>query len=543
MVAIPRNNAEGGAGDGVRAGVGRGLEVDGLAKSYGGVHALSGVSLAVRPGQVHALVGENGAGKSTLIKIISGVVSPDAGAVSMNGTPIPLGHVTLSQQAGVATIHQESTAFPDLNAIDNLFVGREQGMRRGGLLLDRRRMREQTIAALAELGEHVDVDRPLAELPLASRQMIAIARALSQQCTVLILDEPTASLSEPEGEALFRAMQTLRMRGIGMLYVSHRLAEIFALSDVTTVLRDGQVVAHRPTAEFTEASLIQSMVGREIAPLVPKSAHDTVHDTPSDGATTVTPPARDEPMLLVTGLTREPAFRDITLQVRPGEVVGLAGLVGAGRSEVARAVFGIDRQTRGEVRVAGQTLTPGSVPEAVAAGVALVPEDRQHLGLVLPMSVRENLLLVVLRRLAKFWIRPRAIERTLVQELSASLAIRPAGPDLRADALSGGNQQKVVLGKWLATKPRVLVLDEPTRGVDVGAKAELYRLIRQLAGEGMATLLISSDLPEILALSDRVLVMRQGMLAGELPRAEATEERILALAMPADIALRERVAS
>lgn len=513
----------------------RGLDVDGVSKTYGGVQALSNVRLAIAPGQVHALVGENGAGKSTLIKIIAGVVAPDAGVVRVDGRVVPAGRVLAARDAGLATIYQESTAFPDLNAVDNLFVGREQGMRSRMGLLDRHRMRAQTIEILAELGEHIDVDRPVAELSLASRQMIAIARALSQRSTILILDEPTASLSAPECDALFRAMATLRARGIGMLYVSHRLAEIFALSDQVTVLRDGHVVAHRPTREFTEASLIHSMVGREIvsfaspADSAVESAEDDAPATQTRASATSSP---RRAVLTVTRLTREPAFRDVSFTVHAGEIVGLAGLVGAGRSDVARAVFGVDRLTHGEVTVDGRRLTPGAVTEAVAAGVALVPEDRQQLGLVLPVSVRENLLLSVLRRVTRYGIRARRVEQAMVHQLITSLDIRAESPDMPVDALSGGNQQKVVVGKWLATQPRVLMLDEPTRGVDVGAKAELYRLIRSLAHDGMATLLISSDLPEILALSDRILVMRQGIIAGELSRADATEERILALAMP-----------
>ena len=492
------------------------LEVHRLSKAYSGVQALSDVSLTVLPGEVHALMGENGAGKSTFIKCLSGAVRADAGAVRVDGAVLPLGDIRAAEAAGIVALHQESTAFPHLNAVDNIFVGREP-RRRGGLL-DRRRMARETLVLMERLGEQIDLNRPLGELPLAQRQMVGMARALARKSRLLIMDEPTASLSARETEALFRLIRQLQTEGVSILYISHRLEEVFALSSRVTVLRDGQWVGTQPTSEVSRDDLVRMMVGRELI------ADERPDERTADG----------EVLLDVRGLTRAGQFRDISFCVRAGEVVGLAGLVGAGRSEVATALFGVERPTSGTVTVAGAPLAPGSVRAAVAQGLALVPEDRQHQGLVLPLSVGANLLLAVQRSLSGGGFRSLTKEKQVVDGQMRDLAVKAAGASVATNTLSGGNQQKVSLGKWLATRPRVLLLDEPTRGVDVGAKAEVYRLIRRLAGEGMATLLISSDLPEILALSDRVLVMRQGRIAGELSRADATEEKLLALALPGE---------
>jgi rhamnose transport system ATP-binding protein len=494
------------------------LEANDVSKHYGGVPALSAVSIRLYPGEIHALMGENGAGKSTLIKILSGSVRPDGGTVTLGGATIPPGDVRAAEAAGIATIHQESTAFPNLSAEDNVFAGHEP-RRCFGLLLDRKRMHAETGALMARLGlEKVDTRRPAGEMPLASRQLIAMARALSRDSKVLILDEPTASLSARETDALFANIRRLHDEGVALLYVSHRMDEIFALADRITILRDGKFVDTVPTAEITREDLIRKMVGRDLA-----AATDT-----SDSAT---PPGA--PVLEVIGLTRPGAFEDISLTVRAGEVVGLAGLVGAGRTEVARAIFGADRYAAGTVSVGGQALVGGSIERAIRAGVALVPEDRQDQGLVLPLSVGTNLTLVTLSSLAKGGVRSTANERATAAKLIEQMQVRAASPDLPAQSLSGGNQQKLVIGKWLAAKPRVLVLDEPTRGVDVGAKAEIYRLIRALARDGLATLVISSELPELLTLCDRIIVLRAGRIAGELSREDATEEKILTLALDA----------
>jgi len=492
------------------------LEARGIRKAYGGVQALDNVSLALLPGEIHALVGENGAGKSSLIKALSGSVRPDAGVVTLAGKPLPLGDVAASQAAGVATIHQESTAFPFLSAEDNVFVGREM-RRAGGLLLDRARMQAETRALLARLGVNgVDTKRPVGELSLASRQMVGMARALSQKSRILILDEPTASLSSREADALFVVLRRLQADGVALLYVSHRLDEVFALADRVTILRDGLVVETCLAKNLGRDELIRKMVGRSVAATARAAAE-----------------ASPAPIVLdVRNLTQTGVFHDVSFSVRAGEIVGLAGLVGAGRSEVAQAIFGVDRPAGGTVTIGGAVLPPGDVNAAIARGVALVPEDRQEAGLVLPLSVGENLLLGVLRRLAgRGGFRSKVREtREVVTPLLRDLSVRAASADVPAETLSGGNQQKIVLGKWLATQPKVLLLDEPTRGVDVGAKAEIYALLRRLANDGLATLLISSDLPELLALSDRVVVLRAGRVAGELSHAQATEEAVLGLA-------------
>jgi rhamnose transport system ATP-binding protein len=492
------------------------LEARGLSKAYDGVQALADVTLSLLPGEVHALVGENGAGKSTLIRILAGATLPDAGDVRLGGAAVPLGSVRTAEAAGIAAIHQEGPSFPDLSAADNVFVGHEP--RRGfGLLLDRDRMRRETAALLARLGMgRIDPATTLARLPMAARQMVGIARALARDSRVLILDEPTASLSSSEVENLFAVIRDLRSRGVALLYVSHRLDEIFALADRVTVLRDGRVVETCPIAGVTRDGLIRKMVGRDIASLA------------GDGAEAA---GVGEVVLEVSDLGIPGAFENVSFTVRAGEIVGLAGLVGAGRSEVVRAVFGADRPQSGGAWVDGVPVPPGSVTEAIRCGIALVPEDRQALGLVLPLSVHDNLVLAVLRELAHGVVRSRRREAEVVAGLMKDLGVRAASPALPAAALSGGNQQKLVLGKWLAANPRVLLLDEPTRGVDVGAKAEIYRLIRRLTEDGMATLLISSDLPELLAMSDRILVMRRGRIVGELTGAEATEERVLTLAL------------
>ena len=492
------------------------LEVTDLSKSYGGVQALAGVGLGIDAGEIHALMGENGAGKSTLIKCLSGAIRPDGGAVRVDGRAVALGDVRAAEAAGIAALHQESTAFPHLDAVDNVFVGRE--LRWGPGLLDRAGMRRETQALLDRLGERIPLSRPLEELPLAQRQMVGLARALSQQSRLLILDEPTASLSARETQTLFRILRQLQGEGVSILYVSHRLEEVFELAARVTVLRDGKLVETRAIGDVTRDELVRLMVGRELL------AEERPQPSETPG----------EVLLDVRGLTREPAFRDVSFSVRAGEIVGLSGLIGAGRSEVASAIFGVDRPLRGTVTVGGTALTHGSVGEAIRRGVALVPEDRQRQGLVLSLPVGTNLLLSLLGSPALGGFRSAKKENAVVAGLMQDLAVKAAGPSVPANTLSGGNQQKLALGKWLATSPRVLILDEPTRGVDVGAKAEVYRIIRRLAREGMATLLISSDLPEILALSDRILVMREGAIAGEFSRDEASGEKILALALPAE---------
>ena len=492
------------------------VQVRGLSKSYGGVRALSDVTMDIAAGEVHALCGENGAGKSTLIKALTGVVKSDSGQILVNDAPMLQGDVQASEAAGIAVMHQESTAFPDLNAIDNVFVGREVASC-GGLLLDRAEMRRRTVATLERLGEEIDVDVPVGDLPVAQRQMVAMARALSLECRLLIMDEPTASLSARETEALLSIIRQLRASGISVLYVSHRLEEVFEIADRVTVLRDGERVDTKPIDQLDSDGLIRLMVGREAHELVGRHGHaGEIGDV----------------VLEVKDLASPGAFADVSFTVRAGEIVGLAGLVGAGRSEVARAIFGIDPYESGSVAVKGTLLPCGSVQAAMARGLAMVPEDRQHEGLVLAMTVGENITMTVLKELTTRGLINRGKETRLVEQQVRDLHIRAAGPRVPAATLSGGNQQKLVIGKWLARRPKVLVLDEPTRGVDVAAKAQVHRLIRELARQGLATVLISSELPEILSISDRIVVMREGRIAGELDGTTATQEEVLALALP-----------
>lgn len=497
------------------------IAIVGLSKSYGGVRALKDVHLEIASGEIHALCGENGAGKSTLIKILTGVVTPDEGSIRIDGQTLVPGNVRETEASGIAVIHQESTAFPDLNALDNIFVGREP-RKAGGWLLDKPRMRREARAVLKRLGQDFDLDRPVGELSVAQRQMVAMARALSQQCRLLILDEPTASLSARESDALLKIVRQLRDEGVTILYVSHRLDEIFELADRVTVFRDGEFIDTQPTGVLDKDALIRLMVGREVEELTQRHHHEgDLGDVKLD----------------VRNLTQPGVFSGVSLQVRAGEIVGLAGLVGAGRSEVARAIFGIDPYSSGQVRINGQLLPGGSVRQALSAGLALVPEDRQHEGLVLPMSVGANISLAVLKDLASGGLVNGRTERGLVARLMNELQVKAAHQDIPAETLSGGNQQKLVIGKWLASQPQVLILDEPTRGVDVGAKAQVHRLIRELAAKGLATLMISSDMTEVLSVSDRIIVLCEGRIAGEMSGSEATQEKVLDLALPKEKAI------
>lgn len=488
-------------------------ELTGLSKNYDGVAALKGVSLTVEAGEVHALVGENGAGKSTLIKILAGSVVPDEGEVHVDGAVMPVGDVRASERAGVAVVHQESTAFLDLSVEDNLFLGQEP---RIGWLTDRRKMRTQARELLAGLGEDLPLGVPLANFSPAQRQMVAIARAVSADCQVLVLDEPTASLSHRESETLHAVVRRLRSQGVGILFVSHRLEEVLDLADRVTVLRDGQWVETQPVSHVTKGSLINAMVGRDLA-------------TPTMTEDRALP---GEPALDLMSLSSTSGFQDVSFSVHSGEIVGLGGLVGAGRSELTRAIFGVDGYSSGKVRVHGRDLARQDVEAAMKAGIALVPEDRQHEGLVLAMSVRENTVLAVRRSLSRFGMIQRRPEQDVAKRESTAMSVKAASLELPVGSLSGGNQQKVVLGKWMATKPQILILDEPTRGIDVGAKAEIHELIQRLAASGTAVLLVSSDMPELLALSHRIIVLREGRVSGELSRSEATEARILSLALP-----------
>jgi rhamnose transport system ATP-binding protein len=484
------------------------LELRDASKSYGAVRALRSADLALRPAEVRALVGENGAGKSTMVKTLAGVVRPDDGSILVDGEETTFHGPLDARNVGIAVIYQEPTLFPDLSVAENVVMGRHplRGMRR----IDRRAMHDEVQALLDRLGVKLDAERPVRGLSIADQQIVEIAKALSFDARILIMDEPTAALSGPEVERLFGVVRTLRDHGSAVLFISHRLEEVFALCDTVTVMRDGEVVHDCATADIDADELVRRMVGRDISALFPKEDAEI-------GAT----------VLEVHRLTREGVFTDISFEVRAGEIVALAGLVGAGRSEVARAVFGIDRADGGRVMVDGQELPPGQPTRAMRAGIGLVPEDRRQQGLVMDLSVERNATMTRTRKLARAGIIRSAAERALASEWATRLQLkyhRMADP---VGTLSGGNQQKVVLAKWLATEPKVLIVDEPTRGIDVGTKAEVHRLLSELAGRGLAILMISSELPEVLGMADRVLVMHEGRLTGELSRDEATEEAVV----------------
>jgi rhamnose transport system ATP-binding protein len=487
------------------------LALEGVSKSFGAVRALRGVSLQLFAGEAHALAGENGAGKSTLIKALAGVHRPDEGTVLLDGEPVVFHGPADARDAGVAVIYQEPTLFPDLSVAENIFMGRQP--RRSLGRVDHRAVRGATADLFRRLGVDLDPDQPARGLSIADQQLVEIAKALSFDARVLIMDEPTAALTGSEVARLFGVVRTLREEGAAILFISHRLEEVFALCQRVTTLRDGAWIASEPVEDLSEDDLIRRMVGRDLDELYPK-----------------TPAEVGEVALSVRRLTREGVFTDVSFEVRSGEIVGLAGLVGAGRSEVARAVFGVDRWDGGEVEVAGKPLKPGAPSLAMAAGLALVPEDRRAQGLVMGMSIERNIGLTGLRATSRAGVMNRGSERSRAVDWAVRLQVKYARLADVVGTLSGGNQQKVVLAKWLATTPTVLIVDEPTRGIDVGTKAEVHRLLSQLAGQGVAVLMISSDLPEILGMADRVLVMHEGRIAAEIPRAEATEQSVVAAA-------------
>jgi rhamnose transport system ATP-binding protein len=484
------------------------VELVGVTKGYGGVQAVDDVSFEIEAGTVHALVGENGAGKSTLVKILTGVVHPDDGGVLLEGEPQKISSPHDAHRLGIVAMYQEPTVFPDLTVAENIFAGRHP---RGRLhSVDWRAMRSGVVQLMDELGVDFAPDTPVRGLGVADRQLMEIAKALSSRARLLIMDEPTAALSPHEVDNLFVTVRRLRERGVAIVFISHRLEEVAALADTVTVLRDGRHVATRPAEQLPHDEIVRLMVGRSLDALFPKEEAQI-----------------GEVVLRADGLASRGVFSDVSFELRRGEIVGLAGFVGSGRTEIARAIFGIDRLDAGELWIEGRRFRPSSPRAALRRGLAYLPEDRLNQGLVQPMSVAANTSLAVLPELTPTGLlRPRR-ERALARRFMAELRIKATSPAQVVRSLSGGNQQKVVLSKWLAAEPRILILDEPTHGVDVGTKADVHRTISHLAAGGMTILLISSELLEILAMSDRVLVMREGRLAAELSRAEATEERII----------------
>lgn len=488
------------------------LEMRGIKKTYPGVTALDGVDFSVLPGEVHALVGENGAGKSTLMKILAGADTRDSGTVRINGSEVQITSPQEAMRLGISIIYQEFNLVPYMNAAENIFLGREPVGAIPGLI-DFRKMYADAERIIKELGVKLDVRVPVSQLSVAQQQMVEIAKATSRNARIIAMDEPSATLTEHELENLFNLIRRLKSEGVSIIYISHRLEEIFQIADRVTVLRDGRLVATKNVAETDRGDIIRMMVGRELKDKIPKVAVD-----------------RGDVVLAVKNLNRAGVLKNINLEVRRREILGLAGLVGAGRTEVARAIFGADPIDSGMIILEGKPVTIRSPRDAIRLGIGLVTEDRKALGLILGMAVRENISLANLGVLARLGFISRKKEREVANRYVEDLMIKTPSIEQAVRNLSGGNQQKVVLAKWLFTQSKVLIFDEPTRGIDVGAKTEIYQLMNKLAENGAAIIMISSELPEILGMSDRILVMHEGEIAGELSREEATQEKIMHLA-------------
>jgi ribose transport system ATP-binding protein len=489
------------------------LEMREIVKRFPGVLAVNQAHLDLRPGEVHCLVGENGAGKSTLMKVLSGAESMDSGEIRLSGAPVHIHSPHHAQQLGVSMIYQEFNLSPFLSVAENVFLGREPRIGRTPFI-NWAKMYGDAREILARIRVDLDVRQPVNECSVAQQQMVEIAKALSFNSKIIVMDEPSATLTEHELKALFELIRGLRADGIGMIYISHRLEELFEIGDRVTVMRDGEYVGTHAVADVTREDIIHMMVGRELTEEFPKEEFEC-----------------GEEVVRVEGLTRDGAFRDVSFQLRKGEIVGITGLVGAGRTEVARAIFGADRLDGGQVYLDGVPVTVRSPQDAIRRGIGLLTEDRKNQGLVLGMTVRENTTLANLAELVRRFFINRKREREVGDKYVRELQIKTPSLDQAVQNLSGGNQQKVVLAKWLFTQSRVLIFDEPTRGIDVGAKVEIYRIMNELVRQGVCVLMISSELPEILGMCDRILVMHEGRLAGELSRAEATQERIMHLAM------------
>ena len=494
------------------------LRMSGIAKRFPGVQALDGVSLEVGTAEVHGLIGENGAGKSTLLKILSGALQPDAGTIEFAGAAVSLPTPESAQALGIVTIYQEFNLIPSMTVQENLFLGREPV---SGPFVNWADMRRRTRALAERYGLDLPAARLVRDLSVAQQQMVEIARALSMQSRLIVMDEPTSALSEAETHRLFAIIGDLKREGISTIFVTHRLAEVLQICDRITVLRDGRPSGKAEVVGLTMDRMIRMMVGRSASELfeplperTPESVLLKVRQLSRRGAV-------DDPRAVV--------LDDVSFELRRGEILGIAGLVGSGRTELARCLFGADPKTAGETVVAGETVEITTPEEAIAQGIGLVPEDRKQQALFLDLAVRENLSIAALGKFLRFGFVRLAAERAMIKRYRDSLNIRMAGPEQKVKNLSGGNQQKVVLARWLALGPRILIVDEPTRGIDVGAKAEVHQLLHQMAVSGISIIAISSELPEVIAISDRVLTMRNGRISGEVPRSLASEERLMQL--------------
>ena len=483
------------------------IVMTGISKRFPGVIALDGVSLRVAAGEVHAVVGENGAGKSTLMKILSGAYEKDEGRILLDGKEVVIDGPLAAQELGIAIIYQNLNLIPDLTAAENIFVGRFP--RRGGRI-DYREMNRRAKELLAEVGANFSADSIAGNLSLADRQLIAIAKALSFNASIVVMDEPTSSLTPAEVEMLFRLVKKITAAGTSVIFISHHMEEIFSITDSVTVLRDGRLVGFWPTSELTEEALVRHMIGRPVDNLFPKEHQPSA-----------------EKILEVKGLTSQGLFEDISFSLRKGEILGIGGLVGSGRTELVKTIFGELPRTAGVVCIDGREVDIRSPLDAVRAGLALVPEDRGGEGALIADDVCSNISLPVLSKYFRKGRLDRAAELASAQSYIDKLRIKTPSPEQRVENLSGGNQQKVVLAKWFDTMPKVLILDEPTRGIDVGAKTEIYRLVSRMAAQGVGVLMISSELPELMGLSDRLLVMCRGRLATSMDRKNATSERVM----------------
>ena len=486
------------------------LQMKGVQKRFGGAIALRGTDLSIRAGEIHALLGENGAGKSTMLKILAGVHVNDGGTITLGEKPFTTGSPEAAIAQGIAVIYQEPSLFLDLTLAENVFIGR-QPMK--GAAIDWNKAQDEAARLFSELGVPLDPKRQARGLSIADQQVVEIAKALSMNANIILMDEPTAALSASEVERLMTVMKSLKAANKAVIFVSHRLDEVFAISDYITVMRDGATVSENPVSGTDLQKVIKEMVGRELTELFPKT-ENKIGDI----------------ALEVSDLTNPAYFRNISFNVRRGEIVALAGLVGSGRSEVARAIFGIDKYTAGSVKVNGKVMAMGSPVEAMNQKIALVPEDRRQQGLFMIAGVDRNISMESFDRLKGRLFLNFKKERALTETWREKLSIKYAAPSNPVESLSGGNQQKTVLAKWLATNPDILIVDEPTRGIDVGTKAEVHKLINAAAGEGKAVLMISSELPEVLGMADRIIVMREGHKVAELSRKEATQEKVIAAA-------------
>jgi len=486
------------------------LEMQGIGKTFPGVRALEGVQLTVKEGQVHALLGENGAGKSTLIKILSGAYRKDEGQILFEGQPVEIRDPHDAQALGISTIYQEFNLAHDLTVAENVFLGH---LPTKGGRVDWSTVKARTREILDTLGVELSVDAPISSLSIAEQQLVEIAKALNRKTRILIMDEPSALLGEKDLANLFRVVRSLQAQGIGIIYISHRLREIFELADEVTVLKDGRYVATRKVSEVTMDDLVKLMIGRDLKDVYPKRTVE-----------------QGDVLLEVGNLSQSKLLRDISFQLHAGEIVGFAGIVGSGRTELARAIFGADPSS-GEMRIAGKLYKPHSPAAAIRNGVALVTEDRKAQGLFLQLSVRINTTISGLRRLTRLGVINFGKELTLVKRMIQELRIKTPTPSFLVLNMSGGNQQKVVLARWLSVGTRIFMMDEPTRGIDVGSKSEIYQIMDELTKQGVGIIMISSELPEVLGMSDRIMVMRQGRIVKELSRAEASEETIMQYAV------------